>query len=368
MAAEVGAIAMSMRDRPTRLDWLAVGARGLGLSVRIRNEHRRARAGNPWQYFDDELPSGRWKEIPEEFRELVLEHVGDRRVEEAYWDGDEGDRVCLGALGDEELGWIEETDGTVVDGPYLVADREDETLRALGERIWRRLGTSSCEYTAAGLVADRSADTQLVPTEQLATLRRRIEAFLRHGVSRSFLLVGPPGTGKSMGIRYLARGLGLTSLRVDLGVFGKLHGFNSDSSVSASLTTLLKLLRPQAMILDDIDRLSVGGELLHFLELAVRSCDLVLASANCTGKMMGAALRPGRFDEMVTVDTLDPRLLRTMLGRDADLFERMKSLPVAYVAEFVKRRKVLGRVVAESELAELEKRAAMIGERTADGA
>ena len=117
-----------------------------------------------------------------------------------------------------------------------------------------------------------------------------------------------------MAIRWLTRRLGVTSVRIDLAVLSRFHGSGSDAQIVASLETVLKLLRPEAMILDDLDRVEVGGPLLGFLELAVRTCRLVLASANCPDRMIGAALRPGRFDEVVRVDRLDPDVLRGLLG------------------------------------------------------
>jgi SpoVK/Ycf46/Vps4 family AAA+-type ATPase len=170
-----------------------------------------------------------------------------------------------------------------------------------------------------------------------------------------------------VGIRYLAGALNASTVRVDLGVFTGLHGRYGEDSVNAGLTTLIKLLRPEIMILDDIDRVEVRGEMLHFLELAQRVCSVVLATANCTDVMMGAALRPGRFDELVRVDRLDPKVLRNLLDGDTDLFERMSNLPVAYVTEYLKRQRVLGREHALAELPELESRAKMIGDRTDKG-
>jgi hypothetical protein len=76
--------------------------------------------------------------------------------------------------------------------------------------------------------------------------------------------------------------------------------------------------------------------------------------------MLGAALRPGRFDEVVKVDRLDARLLRSLVGDDEELAERVRDLPVAYVAELVKRRDVLGRDRALAELDELCARRAMV--------
>jgi hypothetical protein len=163
-----------------------------------------------------------------------------------------------------------------------------------------------------------------------------------------------------MAIRWLVDSLGLTSVRIDLAVLARLHGAYNSASIATSLETLLRLLRPRAMILDDIDRISVTASLLAFLELAQRTCIVVIASANSVTKMMGASLRPGRFDEIIRVERLDPDVLRTLVADDAELFDKLAPLPAAYVIEFVKRQRVLGRARAVAELDELIDRSKQI--------
>ena len=68
----------------------------------------------------------------------------------------------------------------------------------------------------------------------------------------------------------------------------------NDDEVGASLDTLVKILRPGAVVLDDIDRVGKDARLLRFLEESSAEGRLVLASANCTATMLGALLRPGR--------------------------------------------------------------------------
>jgi len=366
LAADAGAIAMSLRDRPTRLDWMGVGLRVVGLVIRVRAERRRADAGDPWGYFAAEGLDRRWTEVPEEFRKLVMEHVGEVEVDEGFWSGeDDAARICHAQVGGQAVAWV--ADGKrVLDGPYVLRERATATFRALGERLWRRLGTNHCAYGSGGLVADRLSGDDIAPTAQLVDLEARMAAFLAGGVPRSYLLLGPPGTGKSAGIRWLAARLGLSTVRVDIAALGQ-HHYGASTQVVTSLQTLLELLRPELMILDDLDRVGMGADLLHFLEVAGRTCRVVMASANCADQMIGAALRPGRFDEVVRFDRLDPVVLRHLLGEDGDLEARMAALPAAYVAEFVKRRRILGRVAAEAALAELEQRHALIAQKTDDG-
>jgi len=247
--------------------------------------------------------------------------------------------------------WIGEGTG-IADGPYLIAARQTEGYRALGEKVWCRSGGKHLLYGASGLVLDPFTCEGVVATAQMRELGERMRRFVDAAQARSYLLAGPPGVGKSVAIRWMIEELGLTSVRIDLGVLAKLHGPQS-ASLSTSLETLLRLLRPQAMILDDLDHVTVTAPLLSFLEMARRTCLVVVGSANSVGKLMGAAVRPGRFDDIVRVDRLDPQVLQTLLADDADLHERLAALPAAYVVEFANRRKVLGRTQALAELDEL---------------
>ncbi len=358
IAGDAGTIAMALRDKPTPLDWLGVGLRAIGLALSVRDERRRSEAGDPWKYFTS-LTGEEWLEVPDEFRRLVLEHVTNVDVDEAFWDGDPSSSlVCRGSIGDEVFAWIAEGHN-VVDGPYLIAARQTEGYRALGERLWRRLGGKQLLYGSAGLGLDLFQGDGVVATTQMTELCERMRRFVAAGQPRSYLLGGPPGTGKSVAIRWMIEQLDLTSVRIDLGVLARLHGSHA-TSLSTSLETLLRLLRPQAMILDDLDRVAVTAPLLAFLEMARRTCMVVIGSANSVQKMMGAALRPGRFDDIVRVDRLDPVVLRTLLAGDADLHDRLAALPAAYVVEFATRRRVLGRDQALAELDELVSRSTQI--------
>jgi hypothetical protein len=359
IAGEAGTIAMSLRDRPTRLDWIGVGLRAVGVALKVHGERQLARASDPWRYFDN--PAGEpWVEVPEEFRRTVVTYAEGAVVDEAYWDGDEKSPfLCRARIGDEVVAWIGE--GTsILDGPYVRAERVSETYRVLGERMRRRLGGSRLLYNTAGLGLDPFVGDVAVATAQMRALGARMRMFLAAGFARSYLFVGPPGTGKSVAIRWLVDSLSLSSVRIDMTALARLHHGNG-AAITTSLETLLQLLRPDVMILDDLDRVRVSAQLLAFLELATRTCRIVLASANCLDHMLGAAIRPGRFDEVITVDRLDPDVLRTLLGADQDLFDRLADLPAAYVSDFLKRRLVLGRDAALAELAELVARSTKIG-------
>jgi hypothetical protein len=356
LVGEAGALVMSLRDKPTPLDWFAVGARAVSLAMSVADERRRLQAASPWSYFQRHNGDGTWLEVPAEFKSLVFKNATSLAVDEAYWDGEDGSAyVCHALIGTERVAWVAEGK-QMVDGPYVLTRRADETYRALGDRLWKSFAGFHVLYGSQGLVSDHFVGDPVVDTAQMRDLQQRMRKFLAANEPRSYLLGGPPGTGKSIAIRWLVGALGLTSVRIDLGVLARSHSHDSDA-MTTSLDTLLRLLRPQALILDDLDRVPVNAPLLAFLELARKTCMVVIASANSVQAMMGAAVRPGRFDDIVRVDRLDPAVLRTLLADDHDLAERLEAVPAAYVVEFVKRRRVLGRDVAVAELDELLQRA-----------
>ena len=368
LAADAGSLVMSMRDTPRPLDWAALAMRGVGLAWKIHAEHRAATAGDPWSYFDDDGPGARWVEVPSELARQTLEHVEHVRVLETHWSGEDGAaRVCLGLIDGETVGWVAERGDELVGGPYVLAERQDETYRAIGSQVWRGLGTRHCAFGGTGLTTDLIDDADIVVPELLRELGDRLRAFREHGVGRGVLLVGPPGTGKSHAIRWLSRRLELSTLRVELGSLVQHYGYRAEEGATTGLETLTKVLRPEALLIDDIDRVGTHPRLLSLLETAARSGRFVLASANCTDSMLGAVLRPGRFDELVRFEGLDRRVLAALLAPDDDLVPRFADVPIAYVQEFVKRRRVLGRARALTEVDELLERLRTINQRTDEG-
>jgi hypothetical protein len=357
LVAEAGKILMDLRDKPTRMDWLATAVRTIALAVKVHAEHRSNAAPSPWEFFDSDGPDDEWIEVPDEFRRLVLDHVVDLVFDETHWDGDPySNRIVLATTESERVGWMQSASDRLVDGPYVRRDRESETYAAIGRAVWHRLGTEHVAYGPRGLVRDRFEVHGATTSAQARALRERLAAFRDKGFARSVLLVGPPGTGKSHAIRSIAAALGLSTLRVELAALLDTERIANDDEVGASLDTLVKILRPGAVVLDDIDRVGKDARLLRFLEESSAEGRLVLASANCTATMLGALLRPGRFDEIVVFDKLDLDLLRDLLGPDADLADRLDDLPIAYVREFIARLRVLGRTAALCELEALGER------------
>lgn len=109
---------------------------------------------------------------------------------------------------------------------------------------------------------------------------------------RSYLLVGPPGTGKSTAAAAVCRALGLRLLRVA-----------PSGHQTTFLRWLVSNLQPDVILLDDYDRtLPKNRDLsdtLSWLSDVRSSGVIVIMTANDISTAPPALLRPGRVDEIL---------------------------------------------------------------------
>lgn len=178
-------------------------------------------------------------------------------------------------------------------------------------------------------------------TEYGIYLKRCLDA----GVPRAVMLCGPPGTGKSTMARTLVDSLKMRSFRIRVEDVSGLQ--------NSTLFEAISTFKPDAVILDDFDRAHAQDQLLETLEFFQRHVKLVIATVNNIRELDDAILRPGRFDEIVVVDMMDEGVVRHILGEYVDGFERVKEWPVAFIHEYVKRRKFMSAEEAEASTEEL---------------
>lgn len=198
-------------------------------------------------------------------------------------------------------------------------------------------------------------ESLVLPDGMAEEIRRNAEAFFRAEpryrelglpYRRGFLLVGPPGNGKTQTIRVLAAQCAQAAvitlhLRADLEETELMTAFDMSRSSA-----------PSILVLEDLDKLQRHGKvslsnLLNLLDgLDAHQGVLVVASSNEPGKLDAALLnRPSRFDRVWDYPLPDGarrlRLLNQRGGRyfpEADLAEvarRTEGFSMAFVQEVV---------------------------------
>lgn len=133
----------------------------------------------------------------------------------------------------------------------------------------------------------------------------KIKEFREAGVSRSFMLAGLPGTGKSSFVFEVAHNLSNKIMKIDPSVAHMLGG--------SDLDFLLEHLKPDILLFDDFDRASVVHETMNLLFLLENiknrfPSTVVFATVNNFDKLDKAIVRPGRFDKIIWFELPDAEM------------------------------------------------------------
>jgi SpoVK/Ycf46/Vps4 family AAA+-type ATPase len=180
-----------------------------------------------------------------------------------------------------------------------------------------------------GLVEVVEAATSLEDIGGLAKLKewltRRAGAFSESAKTyglpapKGLLIVGIPGTGKSLTAKATAGAFGLPLLRLDMGrVFGGIVG-QSEANLRSVIQTA-EAIAPCVLWIDEIEKGFSGsqssgstdggtssrvfGSFLSWMQEKTKAV-FVVATANDVSKLPPEFLRKGRFDEMFFVDLPD---------------------------------------------------------------
>ena len=142
---------------------------------------------------------------------------------------------------------------------------------------------------------------------------------------RGILLVGVPGTGKSLAAKAIATALGFPLLRFDLGGSRSKYVGESESNLRAVLK-IIESIAPCVLWIDEIEKMLAGategaadggvsadalGTLLSWMQERAGSV-FVVATANDVSRLPPELLRKGRFDEIFSV-TLPTATERTQI-------------------------------------------------------
>lgn len=260
----------------------------------------------------------------------------------------QGQRVMTGVVNGVRVGWVMYE--RWIDGPYTLGDPV-EAAAALRAFAWEVLGQAvKFHQPAMGsptLLVDPITET--LPSETAERIWCRQAPYLDSGYTRSVLLVGEPGTGKSNIIRFVASRAGGLCLRVKA----------RDLEHLRSLGNLVRFLCPHAVLIDDLDRAKDPAGILDELDELLVTARLLLVTVNNISKLDAAALR--RFEDVELVRSLDVTVLDRLLeGASDDVAARLRELPVRYVDQYRRAVEVVGAEAAALEVDGLVKRRELV--------
>jgi len=169
--------------------------------------------------------------------------------------------------------------------------------------------------------------TQLYDSHYAQNILAGIRRYASHKKSRSVLLCGSPGSGKTALV-----------YRVCAEVAQRTVILECTHPVGTKLVmSIVQDLAPDAIILNELNN-SYGGTLEN-LEYLNKSVPLVLATANRKDQMHPALLRPGRFDEILDVEQIDDMVYQNLVSFPVTPATEtaLRTWPVAYVSELRNR-------------------------------
>lgn len=312
----------------------------------------------PHDFFDEE---GEWVEpFPKDFTGAILK-VLKKFPHELLKTSNDGNVIHLVNLPEGKVGWLNNTKmaSFKVDRIYAETPKVDEIKERIQRLLWeqfegkplvlRRNAAALRSFEDDRVVLEIDDAFNPLPSKLASDYSGYLRLAIDQGVNRSVMLYGPPGTGKSTMARTLVESLNLRSFRIRIEDVGGLD--------NATLFEAINIFKPDAIILDDFDRAGGQEQLLETMEHFQRHIKLVIATVNHRDNLDEALLRPGRFDELILVKRMDDAVVKNVLGEEnLDIFDTVKDWPIAFIQEYVKRRRFMSKTAALKSITELAER------------
>lgn len=332
--------------------WIAIGISAASLILDAHNQWKEITSPDVWDYFNDRE---RWEAAPSLLRKVIVKNCTSvTQISE-----NQSTYIFQGYLGDELVAW-RSFGGQVDYGPFFLRGSREKALKILGEMLWDQVGSQHAVLSKQGTIeaSEESLEGEVIIHKSLEELQGRVLKFIGKNENRSYLLEGPPGSGKSTAIRHLLKELDLRSLRINFDDAN--DGNRWDGSRTAfNTTSLIEMMEPDFLIIDDFERNYMDErELLHLMEVANKHCRVVLATVNNKSALSGAMTRVGRFDDHILIDKIPLEIVKLMLDPDLHVYARKcASWPIAYIKDLNTRKKILGLEAAHEEFPEMHLRA-----------
>jgi len=240
---------------------------------------------------------------------------------------------------------------------YVETEHLDAAREAIRQALWRHFADKSIVFrrkrkTSIGggmyFTFEHDDDVKPMPSRAARDLAQYLGRAIKSGVTRSLLLWGEPGTGKSCLSRAVIDILEMRCLRLRVEDLGHLQ--------NSTLSDAITVFRPDAVVIDDLDRLQgSANHLFEMLTFLKRNVKLVFGTVNDRKKVPAALRRPGRFDERRKIDVIDHDVVRALLGPEfIEDFDLVKDWPIAYVEEYANRRRFLAPEELKETIRELK--------------
>lgn len=285
---------------------------------------------------------------------LAIHHFGLNRENDIVFDQDDT-RAFRDYTRDEQDFYVVQYNDNIEWDLFLHEDADlQHVYEHLSDELWKDKSAVRLDLKQT---SHYSSEISLMPLElghhryigQLAKHIDEWKKFKAAKIRRNILLQGRPGCGKSTLCLHAASKLSQRTVVITAKVF-------EDCTVS-EWNTILEMLKPEMLILDDVDRVgsSVLGSKLETIE--ERNCNIpfIMFTSNEIEQIPAAFRRPGRIDQILAVDEPSTNARRNMISRFGEqlevqiperymqrLIDMVTTHSGAHAFEAIKRGKVLG--------------------------